>query len=118
MWIRLKFALDWMDLSSNPVQSNPIRSLTRPFKILTLDTIEVAHQTYNGHRYILHAYCIYSKWNRVVTLPRKNKETLVPAIKSIKAEIRRKFNATVAFLWVDDELGYGYIGDNIRTWCL
>src|SRR4051794_8786412 len=27
MWIRLKFALDWMDLSSNPVQSNPIRSL-------------------------------------------------------------------------------------------
>ena len=53
---------------------------TQPFEWLAFDIISLKEPGYNSDRYIMHFYCIYSKFNFIFTSRNKDKATILPTI--------------------------------------
>ena len=54
---------------------------TRPFERLVFDIITLGELGYNGDRYIMHFYYIYSKFNFIYIAKNKDKATVLPTIR-------------------------------------
>ena len=90
---------------------------SRPFETVAIDIIKLDVIGYNGHRYIFHAFDLYTKFNFVYSIPKRDKETLLQVITRLDRTIKREFNTTVTFIIADDERGYGLTGDSARAYC-
>jgi len=53
---------------------------TRPFERVAFDIISLREPGYNGNKYVMHFYCMYSKFNFVYTAKNKDKATVLPTI--------------------------------------
>jgi len=93
------------------------RGASRPFETVAIDIIKLDQRGYNGHKYILHGFDLFTKFNFVYSIPRKDKDTLLLALRTLDRAIKREFNCTVTFIIADDERGYGFKQDSIRDYC-
>ena len=53
---------------------------TQPFEWVAFDIIDFGTSGYNGDKYIMHFYCMYSKFNFVFIFKSKDKATVLPTI--------------------------------------
>ncbi|KAI1676325.1 hypothetical protein KJE20_14097 [Pyrenophora tritici-repentis] len=90
---------------------------SRPFETVAIDIIKLDVIGYNGHRYIFHAFDLYTKFNFVYSILKRDKETLLEVITRLDRTIKREFNTTVTFIIADDERGYGLTDDSARAYC-
>jgi hypothetical protein len=82
--------------------------MSRPFETVAIDIIQLDVTGYNGHRYVFHAFDLYTK---------RNKATLLNVLTCLDRSIKREFNTTVTFLIADDEKGYGLTNDSAQAYC-
>ena len=83
---------------------------TRPFYRIVVDLVQLVptrETCYNGHRYLLHAVCEYSKWHEATTLANKTLPIVVSALRALIHKIQRQYEYTVSVLKIDGERGYG-----------
>ena len=69
---------------------------TRPFERLAFDIISLGEPGYNGDKYIMHFYCMYSKFNFVYTAKNKDKATVLPTIRKTHRLIKIRFPKTLS----------------------
>jgi hypothetical protein len=91
--------------------------VSRPFETVAIDLIQLDVTGYNGHRYVFHAFDLYTKLNFVYTIAKRDKATLLNVLTRLDRSIKREFNTTVTFLIADDEKGYGLTDDSARAYC-
>jgi len=67
-------------------------SATRPFEQVAFNIISLKEPGYNGNKYVMHFYCIYSKFKFVYTAKNKNKATVLPTIHKTHRLIKIQFH--------------------------
>ena len=70
---------------------------TRPFKQLVFDIINLKRPRYNGNRYIIYFYYIYSKFNFIYTAKNKDKATILFTIYKTHRLIKIQFYQNIIF---------------------
>jgi len=70
---------------------------TRLFEQVAFDIISLREPGYNSDKYIMHFYCMYSKFNFVYTAKNKDKATVLPTIYKTHRLIKIRFHQDVIF---------------------
>ena len=90
---------------------------SRPCETVAIDIIKLDVSGYNGHKYVFHAVYLYSKMHFVFTMKKKDRPTLLAINTKLDRLIKRRYRCTVLYIIADDEGGYAWKDESVRSYC-